>query len=264
MIGLIQNECLKLYKKKSTWVMAIAFLLFLIAELCLLRFTELNESMDTNTLFAQLMGMTSFLNLLVVIVASSIIAEEFSKGTVKLLLIRPHTRSSILLSKFLTVLIFGLIGTVALYVLSLITANAFFGFANPNEILSSFSLPAWQIALRLAGANYLLIVLYATITLLVSTVIRSQSLAVGVGLAFLFGSSVINSFLTYLMQSHEWLKWNIFNMMNIKNNITSTAGSGSNIYMLSFVQMALAIIIYCIIFYSITNFIFKKRDISLE
>ena len=54
--------------------------------------------------------------LLTVIVAAGIVASEFSQGTIKMLLTRPVKRWKILLSKFLTVNLFGMFLMVIGYV----------------------------------------------------------------------------------------------------------------------------------------------------
>ena len=77
-----------------------------------------------NTLNYQLRTLTEdyelFLVILILIIASTTICEEFSKGTIKLLLIKPYSRCKILLSKYLACLITLLIAIIFLILTELI------------------------------------------------------------------------------------------------------------------------------------------------
>lgn len=267
---LIKNEWEKLIKKKSSWIMWIILVIMTFAITLLVRSTTRISSgevtMKANDLFANLTEMTSFLNLFVVVVTASIVAEEFSRGTIKFLLIRPFTRSQILFSKFVACLIYSIIGTVILFLSSFVSANLLLDGQSPLTIIEGYhGWNALTVAVVYAIANLLLLLLYITITLFISAAIRSQSLAVGVGLGVLFGSSIINSFLNVVIQNHPWLKWNPFNMLNIKSTIGESTGaeSGYPAY-LDFWQMACGILVYSLIIYFVMQFLFKKRDVSLS
>ena len=56
-------------------------------------------------LFDAFSGYSLFIIILIIIVAGTIVSEEFNKGTIKLLLVRPYSRVKILLSKYITCLI---------------------------------------------------------------------------------------------------------------------------------------------------------------
>ncbi len=267
---LIKNEWLKLIKKKSSWIMWLILVAMTFGITLLVRSTTKSHNgeimMKANDLFASLTEMTSFLNLFVVIVAASIVAEEFSRGTIKFLLIRPFSRSQILFSKFVVCLIYSVIGTVILYISSLVSANLLLNSQSPFDVVNSYhGWNALTVAGAHAGANLLLLLLYSTITLFISAAIRSQSLAVGVGLGVLFGSSIINSFLNVVIPKHQWLKWNPFNMLNIKNTIMENTGA-ENSYpaYLNFWQMAGGILVYSLIIYLVMQLLFKKRDVSFS
>ena len=46
-----------------------------------------------------------FIIVVIVMIAGTIVSEEFNKGTIKLLLVKPYSRLKILLSKYITTLI---------------------------------------------------------------------------------------------------------------------------------------------------------------
>src|SRR5699024_9664341 len=78
--------------------------------------------MDTNGVLVQLIGV------FVIIVGASIVANEFQKGTIKLLLVRSASRTQILASKFTVTVLFGLFLLLLLFVLSFGIGGLFFGF----------------------------------------------------------------------------------------------------------------------------------------
>ena len=49
--------------------------------------------------------MITFVGLFVIIIASGIVANEYSRGTIKMLLVKPYKRWKILLSKYITVIL---------------------------------------------------------------------------------------------------------------------------------------------------------------
>ncbi|MHC5248333.1 ABC transporter permease [Enterococcus sp. LJL90] len=267
MTVLIKNELIKLNKKNSTWIMLgiLVALTFAMAYLVSLG----SSDYAANDVFETLSQMTSVLNLVVVIVAASSLAEEFSRGTIKFLLIRPFSRSQIVAAKYLACLLFGLFGTAVLFLVSLLSSNLFLTTQSP--LVESVWMPGWSslaVALAYAATNLLLIVLYLAITIFISAVMRSQSLAVAIGIGALFGSSVVNLLLAFPMQNHSWLKWNMFNMLNIKDKLSEFSGTSSlpanlNLY-LNYWQMAAGLLVYGLIFYLLTIFFFKKRDVALN
>ena len=76
--------------------------------------------------------------LLTVIVAAGIVASEFSQGTIKMLLTRPVKRWKILLSKFLTVNVFGMFLMVIGYAVYVLLALLLFK-SGAGESISSWS-----------------------------------------------------------------------------------------------------------------------------
>ena len=67
-----------------------------------------------------------FIVLIIIIISSTIYAEEYQKGTIKLLLIKPYKRYKILISKLLSCLIVLLISILILVLLQLLTGFIFF------------------------------------------------------------------------------------------------------------------------------------------
>src|SRR5690625_7816905 len=70
----------------------------------------------------------SIIVLYAVIIAAGNIPSEFSKGAIKLLLIRPISRSKVLLSKYIATVSFSLGMLVTTFALSLLVGGIFFCF----------------------------------------------------------------------------------------------------------------------------------------
>lgn len=266
MLTLIENEWLKLAKKKSTWIMLGLLVLLTFALTYVVRIGS--GDMKANDLFVSLSEMTSFLNLIVVIVAASSVAEEFTRGTIKFLLIRPYKRTQILAAKAINIILFASLGTVCLLLSSLAASNLFLRAESPLAATDFNGLPAIVVALVYAGTNLLLILFYAALTMFISAVIRSQSLAVGLGVGVLFGSSIINSLMLLALEKYPWLKWNPFNMMNIRGTIPTLLGnpqwSMDFSTGLGYWEMAGSLLVYSCLIYLLTNWLFNKRDVALN
>src|SRR5699024_5723265 len=69
-----------------------------------------------------------FITLFGAIVASDIVAGEFTAGTIKMLMVRPHPRWRILLSKYVASLLFAVVLGILLFISSWIVGGLFFGF----------------------------------------------------------------------------------------------------------------------------------------
>lgn len=264
---LIKNEWIKITKKKSTWIMLGLLVVLTFGLTYVVRL----GSPDTkaNDLFIFLSDMTSFLNLFVVIVAASAVAEEFSRGTIKFLLIRPFSRSQILAAKAINTLLFALLGTLVLFLSSFLASNLFLVSESPFTSTDYNQLPAIVVALVYAATNLLLIVFYMTMTLFISAVIRSQSMAVGLGVAVLFGSSIINSIMLFAIEKYPWLKWNPFNFMNIKDTVPTLLHQTDmqNAIIdpgLNYWEMTIGLLLYSLLIYFLTNWLFNKRDVALS
>lgn len=82
MVNLIKNEVYKIIKKKSTSIMLSIWIVVIIIQMYKTKDTFLEISTDF-----------SVINVLLTIFSASILTEEFSKRTIKFLLIKPHTRA---------------------------------------------------------------------------------------------------------------------------------------------------------------------------
>ena len=95
----------------------------------------LNNSNLRGTLLDMFSSYELFIIITVVLIAGAIVSEEFNKGTIKLLLVRPYRRTKILFAKFIVVMLTIIFIMLAVGIMQFIVGGIFFGF-------DSLSIPA--------------------------------------------------------------------------------------------------------------------------
>ena len=136
-----------------------------------------------------------------IVIAGSIVAEEFSQGTYKFLLMSPAKRWKILVAKFVTVLLFGIVMLAALYLLSLLCCMIFFGTAEltlPMLSIQNGAVVTSSPLVSIMGAYLLSTVEILAMTMLalaISTLVKGNALAISVSLLVFFSGSLIEMIL---------------------------------------------------------------------
>lgn len=203
---------------------------------------------------------TGFVALFTIVVAAGIVASEFSWGTIKLLLIRPVSRSKILLSKYITTILFALFMISLLFGLSFIFGSLLFGFSGleqPNLVYQEGQVVEQNMItyiISLYGFNSIDLFMMLTFAFMISTVFRSSSLAIGISIFLMFTGPQ----LVQLLSNYEWVKYVLFantNLQQYTNGIPIVEG----MTMTFSVSM---IIIYFVIFIALSWIIFEKQDVA--
>ena len=205
-------------------------------------------------------GMISVVSLFSIIIAAGIVAREFNSGTIKLLLIRPLKRWKVLLSKYLAVLLFSLDALILLFIASFIVGGIFYGlsgvgqpylgFANGNVTEINM---LWHIFTTYAYAcvNLLMMVTFA---FMISTVFRSNSLAVGISLFIMYTGNI----LVALLSKYSWVKYILF----ANTNLTVYTDGTPVVKGMTMTFSLLVLAAYFIIFNVISWLVFIKRDVA--
>lgn len=223
---------------------------------------DINPTEKNNwDVFASSVLISSFISLFVVIVASDIVASEFTWGTIKMLMVRPHKRSSILLSKFIVVLIFGVLMFVELFVASWFIGGIMFGFGPIDFTNVSFSngevikeTPGLM-ALKTYGLQMISLLVVISIAFMISTIFRSSALAIGIGIFVLFSGEILGGLLSMV----DWGKYVLFPNLLLEQYIT---GAPPLIEGMTLTFSLIVDAIYFAIFLVLTWWIFNKRDIA--
>ena len=141
-----------------------------------------------------------FIIVIVVMISGTIVSEEFNKGTIKLLLVKPYSRNKILLSKFITVLIITVFAIVVILGMEIIVGGLIFGFDslsvpvivynfNTNMIqeINVFAYVGTQVIMILPS-----VILLATLAFALSAIFTNSPVAIALPLLGYMGVAVIN------------------------------------------------------------------------
>lgn len=261
LFALIKNENMKIYRRRRTWILVILLLMFVIGGAVL---TQVENQVDNTWMFlpVSLLGLYSIVALFGVIIASDIVASEFTWGTIKMLLIRPQKRGLILLSKFIAVILFALFLFIELLLASWLIGGIFFGFGGIDSTITIGQSGgditqevASLHAIKLYGLQFISLLVTLSIAFMLSTVFRSSSLAIGISIFIVFSGDILTIFLS----EYEWGKYVLFPNLLLEQYVTQP---GPLIEGMS-LPFSLSInTIYFIVFMVIAWVVFKQRDIA--
>lgn len=206
-----------------------------------------------------------FLIVIVVMIAGTIVSEEFNKGTIKLLLVKPYKRNKILMAKAMTTLIMIIFIIVVTLVMQILIGGIIFGFDSLSEPVVAYNfntntMEEMNIFANL-GVQTLtqlpMIILLATLAFAISTLFTNSTLAITISLLGFMSASIINQLaIGYDLQFMKYfvtMNWDL-----------SIYANGALPYMEG-MSMTLSIII-CVVYFLImmipTFVVFKKRNIK--
>ena len=176
--------------------------------------TEYQNTATANYTFQNSIGTyIAIIVMVVVIVAGVSISEEFNKGTVKLLLVRPYSRTKILISKLIAVFITMLITTVAILLLQFIIGGIVYGFGTYMMNVVQFDFTTNSIVTLNIFAYLGLIficklpifILIGTLAFALSTLFLNSPLAVALPILGYMGSDMIN--MIAISYKWDWVKY---------------------------------------------------------
>ena len=206
-----------------------------------------------------------FLIVMFMMTAGVIVSEEFSKGTIKLLLIKPYKRSTILASKFITSIIVAIIVIILVILMQFVVGGliqGFDSFKDPTIIYDHTINNVKQIntiqylAMQALGKAPMYILLM-TLAFAFSTIFTNSALAITISLLGYMGSSVIN--MLALNLKLNWIKY----FVTPNWNLTEYFWGGIPTFEGITLPFSIAIIvIYMAIMLIPTFIIFQKKNIK--
>lgn len=181
------------------------------------------------------------------------VVTEYRSGTMKQLLIRPISRTQILLSKWLTVLLASFLILVALSLLSLILGAIFFSF---DTSFGTAILTLGQFILyRLP-----MLFFYQCLGLFLAILTRSTAISLSAVIVLHFTGNVIMMFL----QRYEWSKFLIIPNLNLQyystNELLQYPG-GPYLEGMTLGFSLLMIALYSIALLFAAHLVFHKKDV---
>lgn len=206
-------------------------------------------------------SLIQFAGLFTIIIAAGIVSSEFNWGTIKLLLIRPTSRAKILLSKYVTVIIFALLILTILFSFSTLVGLILFGMPeHATPYLNYFNgkvteVPMVVYLIKLFGLNSIEMMMLATMAFMISAVFRNSSLAIGLSIFLMFTGG---QFTSLLAMKFDWAKYVLFantNLMQYFEGVPLVEG-------MTITFSVVMLIIYFIIFQLLAFIVFGKRDVA--
>ena len=203
-----------------------------------------------------------FILIYVIMIAGSIVSEEFSRGTIKTLLTKPFKRSTILTSKLLVVLLLIPIIMFFMSVVEILIGGIILGFDSlsipvvlyVDGSLMSFSVLSYLGCLLLSSLPMYLVI--GVLSFMIGTVTLSTSAAITIGFLFYLLANVISNLaLVYhlpIFRSFVSLYWDFSYLVT-----SSPQPYGASFLFSIFVIFAYAFIMLCI-----TYVTFGKKDVK--
>lgn len=204
-----------------------------------------------------------FISIFTIIIAGTIVSNEFQKGTIKLLLTRPFSRKKILFAKYIVSItsIFAFIIIFAL--LQYIIGGMVSGFDVFNVPIIEYDINANSIVI-MSIPEYLIIVilsslpmyiLLSTLAFALSTIVMNSATAIAIPILGYMVSEVINLFIDKL----EILKYFVTANWDLSLYLFGGKGIAEG---LNFWLSLTICVIYLIIMLVATFVVFDKRDVK--
>lgn len=250
LIPLIQNENMKIYRRSASWIL-MGILILINVLMAFVMSSSMFGDMHAMDFVANSANLLAYITIASVVIAGGIVASEFSWGTIKLLLIRPVSRTKILLSKYAALLLYALLLIIVTWVSSSILGLLFFGVSHE---------PQTTIGAILKNYGLLSVDLLMTITFafMISTVFRSQALAIALSFIIMFFSTTIVQILAGL--EYSWGKYILFANTDLRQHLEG----GYTIFEGTSLGFSVAVLIaYFVLFHLISLYVFRKRDVSV-
>lgn len=205
--------------------------------------------------------LASLISLFTIIVAAGIVSNEFKWGTIKLLLIRPISRAKILLSKYVSVLIFAFTMLVVLLIFSWLVGAVLFGVNGLAPTFVHTVMAGYEESnviseiVQQYGLSMVTLLMMASFAFMISTIFRSSGIAIGLAIFLMFAGNTVVGFLS----KYEWAKYILFANTDLKQYYNGI-GPMNDSMTLTFSIIVLAV--YLVIFLAAAWTAFIKRDVA--
>ena len=217
-------------------------------------------------LFDAFSGYSLFIIILIIIVAGTIVSEEFNKGTIKLLLVRPYSRVKILLSKYITCLIVLICSIIFVALMQTVVVGivyVFDSYKNPtvlyNYATNSLNVVSMTGTLAIMAVAILpKLILLMTLAFTLSTVITNTPVAIAIPLLGSMVESIINQ-LAIMYEKANFLKYFVTPNWDFSQYLYGALPQMKGITLGFSVCICLA---YFIVMMALSIWNFKKKNIK--
>ena len=214
-------------------------------------------------------GFIIFAVLVGIVIAGTIVSDEFSKGTIKMLLIRPYSRTKILASKYIVSLLMILFIMIAMLIGQLLIGGIIFGFDTLNNPVIIYNFETQQIqnvgvfayAAMQAVAVLPSCILITTLAFAINTLTNNAPLSIGLPLIGYMNYEVINQLIQMAIEAKkfEFVKYFVTEHWTFENFLF---GGLPGIQGFTVATSLLICAIYLVIMLIPTFIYFKKENIK--
>jgi ABC-2 type transport system permease protein len=289
MYSLVQVELYKIFKRPRTYIAfgAVAALIWIIQFGLKLdgksyldfMLNDLSSSLEIDgkilngylVCYVMLQLLLVHVPLLIALIAADMISGEANMGTLRLLLIKPYSRTTLLLAKFIAATIYTLLLLVWLAILALFGSMLIFGTDDMFLLKTSYVvlLKESDVFWRYIGAFGFAALAMTTVASLgfflsvfaensIGPIVATMSVIVFFTILSTLNIPIFNLIKPYLFTTHM-IGWKEF--FDIKVNASNEAIIGSIQNPEKIIKAALVLFIHTIGFFVATLLVFRKKDI---
>ena len=202
---------------------------------------------------------------IIIMIAGTIMSEEFNKGTIKLLLVKPYSRTKILLSKFITVMLMVIFVVLIMGIMQLLVGGVVFGFDSLSEPVVAYNfntnslqeINVFVYFLTQFLAQLPIFILLATLAFALGTIFTNSALAITISLLGYIAANIINQLaISYNIKFLEYfvtMNWDLSQYL---------FGNLPNMEGMTMTFSIITCIAYFLIMIISTCIIFKKKNIK--
>lgn len=289
MFSLVQVELYKIFKRPRTYIAfgAVAALIGIIQfglkvdgkSYLDFMLNDLSSSLEIDgkilngylVCYVMLQLLLVHVPLLIALIAADMISGEANMGTLRLLLIKPYSRTTLLLAKFIAAIIYTLMLLVWLAILALFGSMLLFGTDDMFLLKTSYVvlLKESDVFWRYIGAFGFAALAMTTVAALgfflsvfaensIGPIVATMSVIVFFTILSTLNIPIFNIIKPYLFTTHM-IGWKEF--FDIKVNASNEAIIGSIQNPEKIVKASLVLVVHTIGFFVATLLVFRKKDI---
>jgi len=253
-LKLIQNENMKIYRRIRTWIMFGIILLMVLFFAILFRLGGGGSTISAWDAMGQLYFLYYLVTIFASVIAADIVAGEFTWGTIKLLLIRPWTRTKILASKLVALILFTLLITALFFISAALISYVMY----PVKTSMMFSDHASPFVYLLEDLlyRYIDLLVITFISFMISTVFRSSGIAIGLSMFILFTGGIFT--MLFNPVRYPWAKYTLF----VNMDLSQYRGGQEGVAGMTLGFSVTVLFSYVLLFLLISWLMFNKRDVA--
>jgi|GEM_PF-3021180 len=204
-----------------------------------------------------------------IVAAAESVASEYSSGNIRYLLIKPKTRWKLLTGKFLSLILSAVFFLLVTFLLTAILGFIFYGFDGAQGI--TLAIENGQVIERsLVGdllltylAEFVKLLVIISLAMMISVLMKSSILSIILSVGLIFSGYILTNILSALialtdMSNIEWIKYTPFPNLNLAQYLPSGSPAFPGMT-LGF--SAIVLLVYFILFNSVSYTVFSKRDV---